>query len=121
MAKYNEQFKLQIVKQYLSGAVGYERLSHEHDVGRTLIRRWVASYRQHARWRYVWRLMPWTAAGVVIGYFAMSRIDEHQARLLIGTIVSQATECLSRSSSTLTSQRGPTRSRLPRGDVDAGA
>jgi transposase len=47
MAKYNKQFKLQIVKQYLSGAVGYERLFHEHDVGRTLIRRWVASYRQH--------------------------------------------------------------------------
>lgn len=49
MAKYNKQFKLQIVKQYLSGAVGYERFSHEHDVGRTLIRRWVASYRQHGR------------------------------------------------------------------------
>ena len=47
----------------------------------------VASYRQHAQWRHVWRLMPWTAAGVVLGYFAMGRINEHQARLLIGTIV----------------------------------
>jgi hypothetical protein len=47
----------------------------------------VASYRQHAHWRYVWRLMPWTAAGVVLGYFAMGRINETQARLLIGTIV----------------------------------
>ncbi len=47
----------------------------------------VASYRQHAHWRHVWRLMPWTAAGVVLGYFAMGRINEAQARLLIGTIV----------------------------------
>jgi len=47
----------------------------------------VASYRQHAHWQHVWRLMPWTAAGVVLGYFAMGRINETQARLLIGTIV----------------------------------
>ncbi len=47
----------------------------------------VASYRQHAQWRHVWRLMPWTAAGVVIGYLAMSRINEAQARWLIGVIV----------------------------------
>jgi len=47
----------------------------------------VASYRQHAHWRHVWRLMPWTVAGVVLGYFAMGRINETQARLLIGTIV----------------------------------
>jgi uncharacterized membrane protein YfcA len=47
----------------------------------------VAAYRQHAHWRHVWRLMPWTAAGVVLGYFAMGRINETQARLLIGTIV----------------------------------
>ena len=47
----------------------------------------VASYRQHAQWRHLWHLFPWTAAGVVFGFFAMNRIDEHQARLLIGTIV----------------------------------
>ena len=32
-------------------------------------------------------LMPWTAAGVVIGYFAMGRIDDRQARTLIGAII----------------------------------
>jgi uncharacterized membrane protein YfcA len=47
----------------------------------------VASYRQHAHWRHVWRLMPWTAVGIVLGYFAMGRLNESQARLLIGTIV----------------------------------
>lgn len=47
----------------------------------------VASYRRHAKWGYLWRLFPWTAAGVVIGYFALTRIDEHQARVVIGGIV----------------------------------
>jgi uncharacterized protein len=47
----------------------------------------VASYRQHAQWRHVWRLFPWTAAGVIIGWLAMDHIDERQARWLIGSIV----------------------------------
>lgn len=47
----------------------------------------VASYRRHTQWRYLWRLFPWTAAGVVTGYVALGRIDDRQARLLIGSIV----------------------------------
>ncbi len=45
------------------------------------------NFRQHASWHHIRRLFPWAAAGVVIGYFSMSRIDEHQARVLIGGIV----------------------------------
>jgi uncharacterized protein len=47
----------------------------------------VASYRSHTQWRFLWKLFPWTAAGVVIGYFALGRIDDRQARVLIGFIV----------------------------------
>jgi len=47
----------------------------------------VASYRQHTQWRFLWRLFPWTAAGVVAGYFALGRIDDRQARTLIGVTV----------------------------------
>jgi uncharacterized membrane protein YfcA len=47
----------------------------------------VASYRLHAQWRHLWRLFPWTVAGVVLGYFAMGRIDDRQARLLVGAII----------------------------------
>lgn len=46
-----------------------------------------ATYRKHAKWGHIRRLFPWAAAGVVIGYFAMSRIDERQAKVLIGGIV----------------------------------
>ncbi len=44
-------------------------------------------YRQHARWNYLWRLFPWTAAGVFVGYFALGRMSETQARLVIAIIV----------------------------------
>lgn len=47
----------------------------------------VWAYRAHAKWAHVFRLMPWTAAGVVIGFFAMGHIDDREARLLIGTII----------------------------------
>lgn len=46
-----------------------------------------ASYRQHANWMHIRRLFPWTAAGVVLGYFALDRVNEYQARAMIGGIV----------------------------------
>ncbi|QYM79634.1 sulfite exporter TauE/SafE family protein [Horticoccus luteus] len=47
----------------------------------------VAAYRRHAQWRFLWRLFPWTALGVVVGYLAMARIDDRTAKLLVGVIV----------------------------------
>jgi uncharacterized membrane protein YfcA len=44
-------------------------------------------YWKHAVWSHIRRLFPWTAAGVVGGYFALGRIDDAQARALIGWIV----------------------------------
>lgn len=46
-----------------------------------------ATYRKHAKWAHIWRLFPWTAAGVVIGYFALDRVTEREARAMIGGIV----------------------------------
>ena len=47
----------------------------------------VLSYRAHARWRYLWKLLPWTAAGVVLGYFALGHISDKAARIMIGAII----------------------------------
>lgn len=47
----------------------------------------VASYRSHTQWKFLWKLFPWTALGVALGWFAMGRIDDRQARLLIGGII----------------------------------
>jgi uncharacterized protein len=47
----------------------------------------VLSYRRHTQWRYLWKLMPWTAAGVVLGYFALGHISDRTARIMIGVII----------------------------------
>jgi uncharacterized protein len=47
----------------------------------------VLSYRRHTQWRYLWKLMPWTAAGVVLGYFALGHITDRTARTMIGVII----------------------------------
>ena len=47
----------------------------------------VGVYWRHAKWTHLWRLFPWTGAGVVIGYFALDRVDERQARMMIGGII----------------------------------
>lgn len=44
-------------------------------------------YRRHAKWSHIWRLVPWAAAGVVIGALALGRMDDHQSRVAIGVIV----------------------------------
>ncbi|MGO9931775.1 MAG: sulfite exporter TauE/SafE family protein [Steroidobacteraceae bacterium] len=47
----------------------------------------VFAYRQHTQWRYVWRLFPWTALGVVLGYLTLGRISDHTTKSLIGGII----------------------------------
>lgn len=44
-------------------------------------------YRRHALLSHVWRLVPWAAGGVVIGFYALGRMNEHQTRVAIGAIV----------------------------------
>jgi uncharacterized protein len=47
----------------------------------------VFSYRRHTQWRYIWRLFPFTAAGVVLGYFTLGAVSDRHARLMIGIII----------------------------------
>jgi transposase len=47
MTKYNEQFKLAIVQQYLSGQAGSGALSALHGIDDSMLRRWLAVYRLH--------------------------------------------------------------------------
>jgi hypothetical protein len=46
-----------------------------------------ATYRRHAQWRHVWRMLPWAALGVVVGALVMGRMDEHMTRITLGVIV----------------------------------
>jgi uncharacterized membrane protein YfcA len=47
----------------------------------------VLAYRRHAQWRFLRRLFPWTAVGVVLGYFALGHISDRSTRYLIGGII----------------------------------
>jgi transposase len=47
MAKYDEQFRLRIVQEYLKGSASTRTLAARHGLGRSVIRRWVASYQEH--------------------------------------------------------------------------
>ncbi|MBK9989607.1 MAG: sulfite exporter TauE/SafE family protein [Verrucomicrobia bacterium] len=47
----------------------------------------VLNYRRHTQWSHLWKLFPWTAAGVLTGYFAMGRINDWQTAKLIGLII----------------------------------
>jgi hypothetical protein len=47
----------------------------------------VLSYRTHTQWRYILKLMPWTATGVVLGYFALGHISDRTTRIMIGVII----------------------------------
>jgi uncharacterized membrane protein YfcA len=47
----------------------------------------VSSYRRDASWPHLWRLFPWAAMGVVVGYFALGHVDDLQMRHLIGVIL----------------------------------
>ncbi len=45
--QYSDPFKLQVVQQYLDGDVGLRVVAHQLDLDYSMIRRWVAQYRQH--------------------------------------------------------------------------
>jgi uncharacterized membrane protein YfcA len=47
----------------------------------------VLSYRRHMQWHFLGRLFPWTAVGVVIGFFALAEISDAVARTLVGGII----------------------------------
>jgi transposase len=49
MAKYSEQLKLKLVKQYEAGLAGIEVLAKRYGVSRSVLQLWIAAYEQHGR------------------------------------------------------------------------
>lgn len=47
----------------------------------------VAYYRRQAVWSHLFRLIPWAATGIVIGWLIMSRISDRQLQPSIGFII----------------------------------
>jgi uncharacterized membrane protein YfcA len=47
----------------------------------------VATYRPHARWDYLWRMLPPACIGVLIGALLMGRLNEAAFKPLVGGII----------------------------------
>jgi hypothetical protein len=47
----------------------------------------VAYYKRHAVWSHLLPLIPWAVAGVIIGAFALGKVNDAQLRPIIGLIV----------------------------------
>jgi transposase len=47
MTKNTDEFKYQVVQEYLNGAMGYGSLGKKYNLDRDMIRRWVGWYRAH--------------------------------------------------------------------------
>jgi transposase-like protein len=50
---FSREFKLQVVRQLISGEKGFTQLCREHGLGQTLLRRWREQYQDHGEnaWR----------------------------------------------------------------------
>ena len=47
MAKYDEQFKIRVAREYLRGTEGVESVASRHGLARSMVQRWAESYRLH--------------------------------------------------------------------------
>ncbi|HOC02112.1 MAG TPA: sulfite exporter TauE/SafE family protein [bacterium] len=47
----------------------------------------VTYYRRHACWKHLVKLIPWAICGIIIGFFALSRMKDQQLGPIIGLIV----------------------------------
>ncbi|HVZ64457.1 MAG TPA: sulfite exporter TauE/SafE family protein [Lacunisphaera sp.] len=47
----------------------------------------VVVYRRHAQWRHLWRLLPATLAGIVVGWWVLRKADDAQTARLVGVLL----------------------------------
>ena len=47
MAKYSFEFKMHLVKEYLDGKAGHDKIAAEHGVDSHLLRRWINGYQHY--------------------------------------------------------------------------
>ncbi len=47
----------------------------------------VLLFRRHANWAQLWRIFPWAALGVLLGWFMLGKLDNHTINRVVGAIV----------------------------------
>lgn len=62
MIKYDEQFKLKLVRHYLAGKLGYREVAGIHGIEHSILRHWVLSYKEHGQAGLVNKFVRYDAA-----------------------------------------------------------
>jgi uncharacterized membrane protein YfcA len=47
----------------------------------------VTMFRRHANWVQLWRIFPWAALGVAVGWFMLDKLETHAINRVVGAIV----------------------------------
>lgn len=44
-------------------------------------------YRKNLEWRRVGQLLPWSLAGILLGWYVLGRVDDHQTTRIVGAVI----------------------------------
>ena len=61
MTKYDEQFKLAVVRQYLDGDIGYKEVARQRGLSHSMVHRWIVWFRAHGTFVAAKQVGPYSA------------------------------------------------------------
>ena len=92
MAKYSEEYKLQVVKAYISGEGGTETVAQKYKVARTCVRQWIAQYKLTETFTKPTRHFSGEFKLKVLNYQQEHHLSDQATALIFG-ITNQGTIC----------------------------
>lgn len=92
MSKYSEEYKLRVVKAYISGEGGTETVAKKYKVARTCLQQWVAQYKLTGSFTKPTRQFSGNFKLKVLNYQQEHHLSDLQTALIFG-ITNQGTIC----------------------------
>src|SRR5574344_416381 len=92
MSKYSEEYKLRVVKAYISGEGGTEIVAKKYKVARTCLQQWVAQYKLTGSFTKPTRQFSGNFKLKVLNYQQEHHLSDLQTALIFG-ITNQGTIC----------------------------
>jgi len=93
MSKYSEEYKLKVVKAYLSGEGGAGTVAEKYKVARTCVKQWVAQYKLSGSFTKPTRHFSGEFKLKVLNYQQEQHLSDQQTALIFG-ITNQGTICV---------------------------
>ena len=92
MSKYSEEYKLRVVKAYISGEGGTETVAQKYKVARTILKQWIAQYELTGSFTKPTRHFSGEFKLKVLNYQQEHHLSDLQTALIFG-ITNQGTIC----------------------------